>query len=221
MPTILGFKFKLEGLYFTTFRKPTSTSLILSYSIPPYTTVRGVLANALGLKRDDLSIQDWIELGIVPLNFTDKSKEIAKILKLKGTGETHQKVFPSSPMSKEFLVLPSYDIYVAGEKNRINTIYSALLQPARPLYLGASDDLVDIELTEPVEVRETLGKKILGVIEGIYEDSYVERIPYKFIKKGKNFSLEYKTVSVPKNRELNLKSEVKCWQFNDVNIWLA
>ena len=39
---MLGFKFRLEGLYFATFRKPASTSLIMSYSIPPYTTYQRI-----------------------------------------------------------------------------------------------------------------------------------------------------------------------------------
>ena len=60
---MLGFEFQLNTLYFTTFRKPTSTSLILSYTVPPYTTLRGLLSNALGKKRDDYSVQDWVKLA--------------------------------------------------------------------------------------------------------------------------------------------------------------
>lgn len=213
MHAMLGFKFKLEGLYFTTFRKPTSTSLIMSYSIPPYTTIRGILANALGLERDNLSIQDWIKIGIKPLEFSNRSKEMAKMLKLKGTGETYQRVFPSSPMFKEFLVLPSYDIYVAGESDKINAVYDALLQPARPLYLGASDDLVDIEPSKPGVIKKITAKEISGVIEGVHENCFVERIPYKFIKKGKDFSLSYKTVSIPQNGIVQLKEPIEACDF--------
>jgi len=215
-----GFKFNLEGLYFTTFRKPTSTSLIMSYSIPPYTTIRGLIANALGLERDNLSIQDWIKIGMKPLKFSNRSKEMAKILKLKGTGESYQKVFPSSPMFKEFLVLPSYEIYVAGDNNRVDDIYDALLQPARPLYLGASDDLVDIEPSKPMEIKKVITKEIAGVIEGIHENCFVERIPYKFIKKGKDFSLEYKTISIPETAIITLKEEIECWNFDGICVWL-
>ncbi|MGC9443492.1 MAG: CRISPR-associated protein Cas5 [Candidatus Methanospirareceae archaeon] len=218
---MLGFKFKLEGLYFTTFRKPTSTSLILSYSIPPYTTIRGVIANALGLKRDDLSVQDWIKIGIKPLKFLNRSKEMAKMLKLKGTGETHRRVFPSSPMFKEFLVLPSYDIFIAGDDDKVDGIYDALIQPARPLYIGASDDLVDIESSKPGGIKNITAKQISGVIEGVYENCFVERIPYKFIRREKDFSLKYKAVSIPQNGVVSLKEEIECWQFDGVNICLV
>lgn len=80
---MFGFKFRIETLYFTTFRKATSTSLISSYSIPPFTTIRGLISNALGLKRDDLRIQNWIKIGIKPLNNINRSTEIVKVLKLK------------------------------------------------------------------------------------------------------------------------------------------
>ncbi|WP_081810074.1 CRISPR-associated protein Cas5 [Candidatus Methanoperedens nitratireducens] len=218
---MLGLKFRLEGLYFTTFRKPTSTSLIISYSIPPYTTIRGLIANASGLKRDDYSVQDWVRIGIKPLNFSDRSREMAKMLKLKGTGETHQKIFPSSPMFKEFLVSPSYEIYIAGEDDKINRIYNALFQPARSLYIGASDDLADIELSKPVEIEEVNAKEIYGVIEGVHENCLLENIPYKFFKKGKDFALEYKTVSIPQSDTLSLSEDVKCWRFDGDNIWLV
>jgi len=218
---MLGLKFRLEGLYFTTFRKPTSTSLIMSYSIPPYTTIQGLIANALGLKRDDLSVQDWIKIGIKPLSFSNKSSEIAKMLKLKGTGATYKRIFPSSPMFKEFLVSPVYEIYIAGEDDKIKEIYNSLLEPARPLYIGASDDLVDIEPSEPIKIRNVSAKEISGVIEGIHEKCFVENIPYKFIKKGKSFSLEYKTISIPQNGVISLKEEVGCWRFDGETVWLV
>jgi CRISPR-associated protein Cas5h len=218
---MLGLKFRLEGLYFTTFRKPISTSLILSYDLPPYTTIRGLISNALGLRRDDLIVQDWTKIGIKPLNFSNHSREMAKILKLKGTGATYLRMFPSAPMFREFLVMPAYEIYLVGDEDKINQIYNALVQPARPLYIGVSDDLADIEPAKPTEIRKVSTKKISGIIEGIHEKCLVENIPYKFVKKGRNFSLEYKTVSIPQNGALNLSEEVECWRFNGENIWLA
>ena len=102
-----GLECKLDAIYFATFRRPVSTSLILSYITPPYTTLRGLIANALGMKRDDYSIQDWAKIGISPPEKLNKSREIAKILKLKGTGSTYSRVFPSSPIFREFLISPT------------------------------------------------------------------------------------------------------------------
>jgi len=102
---MLGLKLRVDCPYFTTFRRPVSTSTILTTIIPPYTTLRGMISNALGLPRDDLRVQEWFKIGIKPLNREfEKSRELAKILKLKGTGKSYQRDFPSAPMFREFLV---------------------------------------------------------------------------------------------------------------------
>lgn len=217
--SIFGLKFRIDSLYFSTFREPTSTSLILSYLIPPYTTIRGMISNAFGLPRDDLRVQDWFKIGIRPLRF-EKCMEIAKILKLKGTGRKYERNFPSSPMFREFLVEPSYEIYLVGDEERIKDTYSALLNPKRPLYLGCSDDLVDLEVFEPIEVKEMESEEIMSIVEGIYEGCIVEKVPYKFVKVGKTFGVEYKTVSIPIKKPI--KGVFKSISFGEEeNIWVT
>jgi len=209
---VLGLKFRIDSPYFVTFREPTSTSLILTYVIPPYTTIRGMISNALGLPRDDLSVQDWFKIGIKPLRF-EKSREIAKVLKLKGTGRKYERTYPSSPMFREFLVEPSYEVYLVGDEEKIRKTYSALLNPERPLYLGGSDDLVDLDIFEPVEVEETEANEVWSVVEGIHEGCVVEKVPYKFVKVGRSFGVEYKTVSIPFNSPI--REKIKCIRIYD------
>lgn len=196
MSANFGLKFRVECPYFASFREPTSTSLILSYVIPPYTTIRGMISNALGLPRDDFRVQEWFKIGIKLLNF-EKCREMAKILKLKGTGKKYERTFPSSPMFREFLVEPSYEVFLVGDEERIEKVYSALKKPKRPLYLGGSDDLADIEVFEPVEVEDTEVDEVRCVVEGVHEGCVVEKVPYRFVKVGRAFGVEYKTVSVP------------------------
>jgi len=216
-----GLKLYLEGLYFTSFRKPTSTSLILTYAIPPYTTIRGILSNALGLKRDDMTVQDWFMIGIRPENNGDKSREISKILKLKGTGKSFQKGFPSSPVFKEFLINPGYEVFLAGDEDKIKNIHSAIQNPARPLYFGASDDLIDVGVGEPVEVEKITAEKVSSIVEGIHENCAIEKVPYKFHKVKRDFSVEYKTVSIPKDGVVRLKESVDCVKFDDEVVWVG
>lgn len=195
---MLGFKFTLESIYFTSFRKSTSSSLLASYKIPPFTTLRGLMSNALGLKRDDLYLQDLIKIGVKPHHIT-YSSEMSKVLKLKSDGkDPYKRFFPSSPIFKEFLINPIYDIYVAGESKIIENIHSALNNPQRDLYIGSSDDLVDLEIFDCIEISSEIGLPCT-VVEGVYENSFLEKIPYKFHKKGKSFSLEEKIISIPKN----------------------
>ena len=63
-----GITFLLECPYFCCFRKPTSTSIITTYPIIPFTTLRGIISNAMGFPRNDFVLQDKIIIGIVPVS---------------------------------------------------------------------------------------------------------------------------------------------------------
>lgn len=245
-----GLKLRLEGIYFATFRKPTTTSLILTYTIPPYTTIRGLISNALGLHRDDLRAQEWFRIGIKPVKAVETSREMAKVLKLfsremkfkcescgnkwivtskpKKCPECNSKTFvqipnfkenfPSSPMFREFLVNPVYDIFLAGEQSNIEKVYNALLNPARPLYFGGSDDMADVEISEPVKLKVAKATEVHSVVEGIHKDCVIEKVPYRFLKMGRKFSVEYKTVSVPRDGVVKLREAVECVEFDGENV---
>lgn len=248
-----GLKLNLEGLYFTSFRKPTSTSLLLTYPIPPYTTIRGIFSNALGLKRDDLTLQDWFRVGIRPINNNDKSREMTKILKLisremKFECQTcrnkwiittkpkkcpecesndflqipnYKHKFPSAPMFKEFLINPKYEIFLVGEEDKIKKAHSAFKTPSRPLYFGGSDDLIDIGVGEPQKAYEETAIAVSSIVEGIHENSIIEKIPYKFHQKGRNFSVEYKTVSIPIDGLVMLTEPIECIRFGEEVVWVV
>jgi CRISPR-associated protein Cas5h len=211
-----GFKFRIEVPYFTTFRNVATTSLINTYKIPPFTTIRGLLSNAMGFKRDNLKIQDYIDIGIKPHNI-QYSSELSKYLKLKGNGKFYKRFFPSSPIFKQFLINPSYDIFIGGKKEDLLKIYDSLNNPARNLYIGSSDELVDINIFKPpLKIHEVNSVNVSTVLEGIHEECIIEKIPYKFIKSGKSFSLETKMVSIPNNTVL----VDNAYNFNGENVIL-
>ena len=213
---MLGFKFTIESLYLTSFRKSTSTSLLSSYKVPPFTTIRGLISNALGLKRDDLDIQDKVKIGIKPYP-VEVSSEMAKILKLKEEGnELYKRTFHSSPIFKEFLIGPKYDIFIAGDSGIISEIHNALINPKRNLYIGSSDDLVDLEVFECIDIEKGFGMPDT-VVEGLYENSYLEKIPYKFHKNGHSFSLEEKIISIPNDK---INEEMEVYDFYGENVVL-
>lgn len=212
---MLGFKFKIESLYFTSFRKSTSTSLLSSYKIPPFTTIRGLISNALGLKRDDMLVQDLVKIGIKPYDI-QSSSEMAKVLKLKESNDSYKRFFPSSPMFKEFLINPVYDIYVGGNNEEIIKINNALKNPKRDLYIGSSDDLIDLEIFDCMEIFEEISTPNT-ILDGFYEDCYLEKVPYKFHNDGKNFTLEQKIISIPKKK---INEEVPVFDFNGEKVVL-
>jgi len=214
-----GFKISLEVLYFSTFRKTRSTSLILTYLIPPITTIRGMLSNALGLVRDDYSLQDKIRIGISVKEFGFKNVELAKILKLK---EEKRKIpspdYPSSPMFREFVVNPRYEIFVVGDKSIIESLHDRLMKPVRPLYIGQSDDVADIETGSVISVAKSKSKVVNSVVfSEMIENSYIDKVPYKFVfnEKKNRYDVEYVRVSIPKQLPVRLDKDVEVFQFED------
>ena len=212
---MIGFKFTLDSPYFVSFRRANSSSLLSSYKIPPFTTIRGLISNALGLKRDDLYLQDLIKIGIKSYNI-NYSSEMTKVLKLKQDKVKYNRNFPSSPIFKEFLIFPKYDIYIAGNDDIIHEINEKLKDPVRNLYLGSSDDMIDFNIFDCIQINLKIGKPI-SVVEGIYDNSTIEKIPFKFNKKGKNFNLEEKIVSIPNNI---IDEEMEVYDFNGEYVYL-
>ena len=214
-----GIILDIEVLYYSTFRKPNSTSLILSYSIPPFTTIRGMISNALGLQRDNYFLQEEIKIGISVVDFGFKNREMSKILKLKENKNHAIHDYPSSPMFREYIVNPKYKIYLGGTDSIISHIYKSLVTPERPLYLGQSDDIIDVNTSDPLDVYEIESNKIYSITnELMIPNSIIEKIPYKFYKENDKYSVEYKIVSIPKNPPIIFPHEKKVYRFVDKHV---
>ena len=215
-----GIKIRTESPYFASFRKPAATSTLLTFSVPPFTTIRGLISNAMGLPRDDFSLQErQIKMGIKPITTMKRNKEMAKILKLKGKEEP-VRVFSSSPMHREFLVEPAYYIYIGGELDIIKKIEESLKNPLRPLYIGTSDDLVDVYIEKSLKVKEIEATNVDSLLDGIFEGCTIEKIPYKFNKKGQKYSVEYKTISIPKKFPYKSREPILVYDFDGENVVL-
>lgn len=208
-----------EVPYFATFRKPASTSLILTFPVPPFTTIRGMIANALGLPQHDHSLQDQIKLSLRVLYAGDKNVEMAKILKLKEAPRPPNTNYPSSPMFKEYLVNPHYEFFVAGEDHIIQQIHAALLAPRRPLYLGQSDDLVVHSTSEMLEVEEREVSEFDSAVEGIHDGCMVEKLPYAFRESNGRYSVDYKLISIPPAGK-GVSAVGAGYIFNELNVFL-
>lgn len=231
---VKGLVFEIECPYFCCFRHPTTTSVILTYPIPPFTTIRGFIANALGMMRfpdsdEQLSLQNRLKIGITILKVGNKSIENAMILKLKDTDKefVRKGKFPSSPMFREFLFNPIYRIYIidtdcSANDDLVEKIYKNLLDPKRPLYIGQSDDMVDIQKIMTTEVKKTKSNKIFSIVEGVHEKcKIITKLPYKFSSDGK--FLYEKTFSIPispDNLPLVLQNEIDAYLFFDQAIAL-
>lgn len=221
-----GFIADAEMPYFACFRKPTSTSLLITYLVPPFTTIIGMIANALGVSRpiyfESIKwLQEILWLNLRPLMPIQRpSRELTKILKLVGeVREQRQPTsFPSSPMHKYFLVRPAFRFFVASEDTKaIPEIADALRHPKRPLYLGQSDDMVVIQVVWQGEVVRTNSDKAWAMLLGVRgsKEQSVEllRLPLAF--KSERRLIYSPLLSLPSYFPFRLPRPEAMWRFGE------
>jgi hypothetical protein len=163
-------------------------------------------------------LQDKLSIGIRPLHWGQANRELAKVLKLKGFDKTRITSFPSSPMFRYFLVNPAYAIYLGGNEQLLKGIKDTLQNPSRPLYLGQSDDVVDVKVFSVIEIERKLSSEVHSIFPGIKDNCEILKLPYKFQDEE---TLIYSPVlSLPPSFPYVLEEEIEAYVFDGQVIWL-
>jgi len=254
-----GLSFVLETPYVVNFRKPYSTITLLSFPFPPFTAIRGLIANAMGmgdlLNNRDAYNKDLndLQISLKPLNLPDRFFDMALMKKLKPPADAkkrrevlekvvknnydlsvpskqekllYQKLClpqnTSGPFVKEYISPVKCKIYLKSEQSLLNEILSVLMNPARPLYIGASDDFVIISECLPKDFKPDKSKFIDSVVR-VDNETYplnkkliLGRVPYRFVeystKKRRDYYREDLIIAAPKPAEkVELNREIDCF----------
>ena len=80
MIVLKAFRFNVCVTGFCYFRKPINTAYLDTYTVPPPTTILGMLSNSLGLARGDYRLQDELRIA-VRKNYGEVLEEYAQLLK--------------------------------------------------------------------------------------------------------------------------------------------
>jgi CRISPR/Cas system-associated protein Cas5 (RAMP superfamily) len=152
-----------------TFTNAGAMNDLPSYPVPPVTTIRGLLYAAWGrpsllgqgsshgrtMEKEavdsEQSFRESFEaetaIGIRVLDDGMSKRDLRTRKKVARSSEDKQYI--SYPVEEETLLFPTYRIYITGDEERCSAIAGALRAPERLLYLGRSDNLVDIrDVTE-------------------------------------------------------------------------
>lgn len=258
-----GISFVLETPYIVNFRKPYSTITLLSFPFPPFTTVRGLLASAMGMgdlsdNRDaynnDLSD---LMISLKPLSSPDRFLDMVLMKKLKSPADAKKRrevlekvannyydlavldkkerslyeklCLPqttSAPFVKEYVTpikCKVYLTYLEQKECLLENIADALTSPARPLYIGTSDDFAIISDCKPVDFVPDKSMFIDSTVR-VDNETYplnkkliVGRIPYRFVeygsKKKRDYYREDWIIAAPKAGErVKLNKKVECFK---------
>jgi CRISPR-associated Cas5-like protein len=141
------------------FRKPRYENYQLSYSIPPKTMVAGMIANAYnhGEKFFYELLNDF-QYGVVTLDIKGKFKDLWRAIQGKGVRGGERAIF-----LREKLFYPHYRIYSTSNKYMEN-IQEALMKPQNIVYLGLSEELVEIANVQEIVLEPELTDLIDTII---------------------------------------------------------
>lgn len=124
--------FKIKGK-FAHFRKYYANNTALSFTIPPRTSLMGIIASYMGLKRDsyyEMFSSDNIELGVRVLSPLKKSFQRLNFLSIKSLGDF------SKNLSSDFRgdggrIQTPFEIVTGLDLNKDNVIYQVFIKEGR------------------------------------------------------------------------------------------
>lgn len=151
------------------FRDPTTHTYQRTLPLPPITTLRGLLAAAMGLppeQADELPVEVAVarlrqEVNQFPSERPGLAIDLWKYRKYKG-GEFET----SSILQRELLYRHDYEIYYRSIGSNLSTatIAQVLSNPAWALALGREDELIRIGSVEFVELREAVVQRFRDML---------------------------------------------------------
>ncbi|MBO8138334.1 MAG: CRISPR-associated protein Cas5 [Desulfotomaculum sp.] len=130
---------RLEVPYWCSFRVPYTVNVHFTYPVPPITTLYGLTAAALGYPADFLEPMKELKFGIALEDEGQTVETYSRIIKWDRRFSGLRTL-----VMKQKLYQPVFCMYIGGSRERIEDIASALQNPAFPLFIGESDDVVEV-----------------------------------------------------------------------------
>jgi CRISPR-associated Cas5-like protein len=220
------------------FRDPISSNVHRTFPVPPPSTLYGLIAAALGLSQDDYSRRNemrfaiaiekageqvetfskWMKIAEPAKDSTQKDARNA--MRIRGLLTPDEATWVSTTLTRQKLIQPIWKVGVLCSGEVADEISSALNNPHWPLYLGESDDSVDVEVLG-IETPQPSREAATGTIGGVHAGGTLANLPTRFSQAARGkWELTRWLVTVPKVGEAiaaNTADIVAChgqvWQF--------
>lgn len=166
------------------FRKYYTTSSPLTFSIPPRTTLIGLISAIIGIGKDDyleIMKKAQAEIAIRIINPIKKTRMTQNLINTKDgywkpvKTSTHG---PRTPIRFEYLKNPRYRIYFHHLDNQINSMLKANLKNHKSVYtpyLGISELLADFAFIAETEATETKNNREFIDIHSVIPLDMIEK----------------------------------------------
>lgn len=196
--------FSLICPFWTSFRNPSTVNVHVTYPFPPPTTLYGMLNAARGMRSDWHEDREAWQFALAIESPGKLVETFSKIMQTphssrKGDSpyDTNRKI-----VIRQKIVGARYLVYIKSSDTLLEEARSALTDPYWSLYLGESDDVVDVVSPNIVEIDKVSVERIHSIIPDLAEGCRLVKVPYRFIKKGKNsWRVEQQLYSIPPDNE--------------------
>lgn len=195
---------RLHVPFWCSFRDPVSSNVHRTFPVPPPSTLYGLLAAALGLPQDDYSRRNevrfavaienagelvetyskWMKAAEDPLAKAkaDQKAEVEAALearRARGELTPDLAIWTSTTLIRQKLIQPIWVVGVLCSQIMADEIVAALRAPHWPLYLGESDDPVDLEVLGMAAPQPTRAAAT-GTLGGIHAGGLLASLPTRF-----------------------------------------
>lgn len=204
--------------FWCSFRDPLSSNVHRTFPLPPLTTLYGLCAAALGLAQDDVSRRAQMRFAVAVTREGEmvetystwkKAGEAAKDAKQKvafdsirsrGLLAPDEAQWISTPLIRQKLIQPIYTFGVWCSRAVSAELQAAFKSPAHPLYLGESDDGIDVEILGE-ETPQRTQQPANGAVAGVQGGGVLANLPRQFTFQNRKWELERWLVTVPRPDE--------------------
>jgi len=181
-----------------------------------------MVANALDMPQDDYSLHERLKWAIQILRRGElvedswtqlRWKEIKKP-RSEATDAEEATLWNRTLTPRQRLIGASFRVFVtSSEDGLLERIQRALSEPARPLYLGESDDFVSIESLELQDSRPTMSDVISTVVQGVHPGTEIVNLPIRIVLTDSGPVIRRQLVSVA--QQVHLGSSVGAQELDD------
>ena len=187
--------FRLICPFWASFRNPGTVNVHVTYPFPPPTTLYGMLNAARGRPQDWNADRDDWQIAIVVESEGILVETFSKVKKA-ARGE-EEGLFGRTTIIRQKLIGVSYTIYLKACWDLLIEAQNAVMDPCWPLYLGESDDAVDVVAPHIVNAEPEPVQNIHSIIPGVVEGCRLLKVPVRFHEKGRRWSVDYAIYSLP------------------------
>jgi CRISPR-associated Cas5-like protein len=229
--------------FWCSFRDPVGTNLHRTFPVPPPSTLYGLVAAALGLAQDDQSrrgemrfavavrhegelvesYSKWMKAAEGPKD--EKEANARAAMRSRGLLTPDESVWISTTIIRQKLIQPVFDVGVLCALPLAREISDAVDEPAFPISLGESDDVVDIVSLGIDDIVPT-NEPATGVVSGVQPGGILASLPCRFQPMGRGrWRVSSWLVTVPRpgspipsTASDLLKSHGHVWSFEPTDV---